>query len=106
MGEVLAAAAVASTIYSIYSGERAAEAQEDALIDQKRAQQRSLAAAEKRHNESQSAFNKANKKQVQPMKNLESALEAGKQGFSSTMLTTRGDSMDKLNKKSNSLLGA
>lgn len=79
-GAVSAVALVASTAYSIYSGERAASAQDKAQ-DQAKAQANKAAMA------ADEAANKANQKRPDTSAILSAAQAAGKAGASGTMLT-------------------
>lgn len=76
----LAVAAVAGTAYSIYSGERAAHAQQ-------KAQSEAKANALKQEKAADEAFNAANRKKPDTMAILDAASQSGKAGASSTMLT-------------------
>ena len=76
----LAVAAVAGTAYSIYSGERAADAQQ-------KAQSEAKANALKQEKAADEAFNAANRKKPDTMAILDAASQSGKAGASSTMLT-------------------
>ena len=75
-----AAAAAASTAYSIYSGEKNAKAQ-------KSAQEQAMANAEKQAKAADEATNRANQKQPDTSAILSAAMQAGKGGQSGTMLT-------------------
>ena len=77
---VLAAAAVAGTAYSIYSGEKQASAQ-------KSAQQQAMANANAQAKAADEATNRANQKQPDTSAILSAAMQAGKGGQSGTMLT-------------------
>lgn len=77
---VLAAAAVAGTAYSIYSGERAADAQ-------KKAQDEAKANALKQEKAADEATNRANQKKPDTMAILDAASQSSKAGAASTMLT-------------------
>lgn len=80
MGVTAAVAAVASTAYSIYNGERQASAQEGA-------QRQAKAAALKQEDAADQANNRANQKKPDTMAILDAAMQAGKGGASGTMLT-------------------
>lgn len=77
---VLAAAAVAGTAYSIYSGERAAD-------EQAAARKQAKANALKQEKAAEEANNRANQKRPDTASILDAAMQAGKGGQSSTMLT-------------------
>ena len=80
MSGAITAVALASTAYSIYSGERAASAQDKAQ-DQAKAQANKAAMA------ADEAANKANQKRPDTSAILSAAQAAGKAGASGTMLT-------------------
>lgn len=97
---VLAAAAVAGTAYSIYSGERAADAQGEA---QKEARNNALKAEQN----AQQATNRANQKKPDVAGILDAASQSGKAGASGTMLTgPQGIDPAALNLGKNTLLGS
>lgn len=77
---VAAAAAVAGTAYSIYSGERAASAQKDAQAQAKQQ-------AEKQAQAANQALNQANQKKPDTSAILSAAQQSWKSGQSGTMLT-------------------
>lgn len=77
---VMAAAAIAGTGYSIYSGERAKSANKDAMAAAKTNQLNTEALADQ-------ATNKANPNKPNTMSALSSIQQAGKSGPSGTMLT-------------------
>ena len=77
---VLAAAAVAGTAYTIYNGQKQADAQE-------KAQNQAQANALKQETAADQATNKANQKRPDTMAILDAATQAGKGGASGTMLT-------------------
>lgn len=77
---VMAAAAVASTVYTIASGERAASKQD-------KAQSEAKANALKQEKAAEEATNKANQKRPDAQGALDSAMQAGKSGASGTLLT-------------------
>lgn len=84
---VLAVAAVASTAYSVYSGERAAEKQSEALSQQRTAQAEAKTQAEKQQQTAEQNVNKANAKQPDAGAILSAATQAAKGGPAGTMLT-------------------
>lgn len=97
---VLAAAAVAGTAYSIYSGERSADAQASA---QKEARNNALKAEQN----AQQATNRANQKKPDTAGILDAASQSGKAGASGTMLTgPQGIDPAALNLGKNTLLGS
>lgn len=95
-------AAVALTVatgYTIYSGERAASAQEDA-------QKKAKAAAAAQERKADEAMNAANRKQPDTMAILSAAQQAAKGGPSGTMLTgPMGVNPNQLSLGKTSLLG-
>lgn len=94
----LAVAAV-GTGYSIYSGEKAADAQADAQKQAKKQAEATATAAEQ-------ATNAANKKKPDTNAILSAAMQASKAGVSGTMLTgSKGVSNSQLTLGKSSLLG-
>jgi type II secretory pathway pseudopilin PulG len=103
---VLAVAAVASTAYSIYSGERAAEKQQEALGQQRTAQAEAKTAAEKQQATAEQNVNRANAKQPDAGAILSQASQAAKGGPAGTMLTgPMGINTADLNLGKSTLLG-
>lgn len=99
MGVTAAVAAVVGTAYTVYSGERAADAQSSA-------QNEARANAEKQATAADQAQNKANQKKPDTSAILSAAGQAGKAGESSTMLTgPMGVNANQLNLGKNTLLG-
>lgn len=99
MGVTAAVAAVVGTAYTVYSGERAADAQSSA-------QNEARANAEKQATAADQAQNKANQKKPDTSAILSAAGQAGKVGESSTMLTgPMGVNANQLNLGKNTLLG-
>lgn len=97
---IAAAAAVAGTAYSIYSGERSAKKQEEA-------QREAKAAALKTEKQADEAMNAANRKTPNTQAILDRAAQMGKSGPASTMLTgNKGISNDQLALGKNTLLGS
>lgn len=84
---VLAAAAVAGTAYTIYSGEKAREQQGEALSQQRQAQAEAKTAAEKQQQTAEQNVNRANAKQPDAGAILSAATQAAKGGPAGTMLT-------------------
>ena len=103
---VLAVAAVASTAYSLYSGERAAEKQQEALGQQRTAQAEAKTAAEKQQATAEQNVNRANAKQPDAGAILSQASQAAKGGPAGTMLTgPMGVNTADLNLGKSTLLG-
>lgn len=99
MGVTAAVAAVVGTAYTVYSGERAADAQSSA-------QNEARANAEKQATAADQAQNKANQKKPDTSAILSAAGQAGKAGESGTMLTgPMGVNANQLNLGKNTLLG-
>lgn len=96
---VMAAAAVAATAYTVYSGERQASAQ-------KKMQAEAKDAALKQEKAADEATNRANQKRPDTMGILDAAAQAGRSGQSSTMLTgPQGVDSGSLQLGRNTLLG-
>lgn len=103
---VLATAAVASTAYTVYSGERAAEKQGEALNQQRQAQAEAKSAAEKQQASSEQNINRANAKSPDTGAILSAATQAAKGGAAGTMLTgPTGVNTADLNLGKSTLLG-
>jgi type II secretory pathway pseudopilin PulG len=99
MGIVAAVAAAVGTGYSIYSGERAASAQENAQGQAKANADKQAAAADQ-------AQNRANQKHPDVSSILSAASQAGRAGESGTMLTgPAGVDASTLKLGKNTLLG-
>ena len=97
---VLAAAAVAGTAYSIYSGEKQASAQ-------KSAQNQAIENANKQAKAADEASNRANQKQPDVSSILSAASQAGRMGESGTMLTgPQGVQQGAMQLGKNTLLGS
>lgn len=97
---IAAFATLAGTAYSIYSGERASEAQSNA-------QNQAKANALKQEKSADEAMNRANMKKPDTAAILDAALQAGKGGASGTMLTgAQGVSPDQLQLGKSTLLGS
>lgn len=80
---VLVGAALTSTAYSAYAGNKAGQ-------DQRSAQRQSMRTAQDQANAAEQASNKANQKRPDIAGALASAMLAGKAGSSGTMLTGPG----------------
>ena len=103
---VMAVAAVASTAYSIYAGERAADKQQEALSQQRTAQAEAKTAAEKQQQTSEQAVNRANAKSPDAGAIMSAATQAAKGGPAGTMLTgPQGVNTADLNLGKTTLLG-
>lgn len=106
MGVTAAVAAVAGTAYSIYSGERAADKQEEALAQQKTAQAEATATAKKQQQTAEQNVNRANAKQPDVSSIMSAASQAAKGGAAGTMLTgPTGIDPNALSLGKNTLLG-
>lgn len=97
---VLAAASVVGTAYGVYSGQRAADAQQDAMDEAKKNQAKQDAAADE-------AMNRANPKAPDTSALLSQIQQSAKGGPSGTMLTgPSGIDPKTLNLGKTSLLGS
>lgn len=102
-----AAAAVGSTAYGVYSGEKQAGVQQQQLQNQKNAQQTAEQNALSQERKSDMAQNAANQKTPDIAGILARAANASKVGVSSTMLTgPSGIDPTSLNLGKSSLLGS
>lgn len=96
---VMAAAAVAGTAYTIYSGEKAASSA-------KSAQAQAQANADRQLRDQQQATARANQKRPDTLSLLDAAQQAGRAGASGTMLTgPQGVEANTLSIGKNTLLG-
>ena len=103
---VLAATAVAATTYSIYAGEQQAKRQDQALGQQREAQNQAVASAEKQQKMAEEKVNRANQKQPDAGAILSAAGQAAKGGAAGTMLTgPMGVNQADLNLGKSTLLG-
>ncbi len=84
---VAAAAAAAGTGYAVYAGERASDAQKQALTEQRQAQQRAAAQAASQQRRSAQAMAAANRRQPDMGAIMAGAAEGAGGGPTSTMLT-------------------
>ena len=106
MGVTAAVAAVTATAYSIYSGERAAEKQDQALNQQKQAQAEAKQTAQQQQKRSEMAQNAANRKQPDVAGIMQAAGQGLQGGASGTMLTgPTGVDPNALSLGKNTLLG-
>ena len=87
MAVTAAVAAVAGTTYAIYSGERAADQQQDALRKQEVAQGKAEDKAKQQERQSEQAQNAANRKSPDAQSILSSAMQSANSAGSGTMLT-------------------
>lgn len=85
--QVLAAAAVASTAYSVYQGERNADAQAEAMRKQEQAQANALEVQKKQAQAAEQNINRANRKQPDVAGIAQQSQAMASQGGGSTMLT-------------------
>lgn len=106
MGVVVAYAAVAATAYTVYSGERAADKQDEALQQQRQAQAEAKTAAEKQQAVSEQNINRTRQK-APDVGAIQAAAEAGAQGGAAgTMLTgSQGVKKEDLSLGKSTLLG-
>lgn len=106
MGIVAAIAAVGSTVVAVSSANNQRKIQEQALADQRQANERAESRALAEQQRSEQEYNRANRQNV----DVESAMDASElsaqQGASGTLLTGgSGVDPDQLNLSSNTLLG-
>jgi len=102
-----ATAAVGSTAYGIYSGQRQEGAQKKSLAQQNQAQQQAEANALSTQRKSELAQNAANQQTPNVAAILSRAAQMGNQGLSSTMLTGPGGvNTTALNLGKSTLLGS
>lgn len=85
-----AVAAVGATAYSIVQGEQGKKAQENAMNQQRQAQDRAAAAAERQANASQEAIRAANRNAPDVSNIMQNAAKMAGGGPASTMLTGPG----------------
>lgn len=81
------AVAAAGTAYSVYSGERAASAQQKALQQQEAAQAESMAMQKSQAQKAEQNINRANRRQPDVAGIAQGATQMAGQGPSGTMLT-------------------
>jgi uncharacterized protein HemX len=104
--QVIAAAAVATTAYTVYAGEQQKERQQEALGQQREAQTQAVASAEKQQKMAEENVNRANQKQPDAGAILSAAGQAAKGGAAGTMLTgPMGVNTADLNLGKSTLLG-
>lgn len=101
---VIAAAAVATTAYSIYSGERAADKQDEALQQQRQAQAEAKDAAVKQQSTSEQNINKARQKSPD-IAGIQQAAEAGSRDASTMLTGPQGVKKEDLSLGKSTLLG-
>lgn len=87
---VAAAAAAAGTGYAVYAGERASDAQKQAMAEQRQAQTRAAAQAASQQRRSAQAMAAANRRQPDMGAIMAGAAEGAGGGPSGTMLTGPG----------------
>lgn len=103
---VIAVAAATTAAYTIYSGEKAAEKQQESLQQQKTAQGEAKVAAEKQQQTAEQNVNRAASKQPDSGAILSAAGQAAKGGPAGTMLTgPMGVNQADLNLGKSTLLG-
>lgn len=101
-----AGAAVASTGYGVYAGQKNQAAQKKALVQQTQAQQTAEANSLSTERQSAIAQNAANQQTPNVSAILARAAQQGNQGLSSTMLTGPGGVTTGLNLGKSTLLGS
>lgn len=103
---MLAAAAVATSAYTIYNGERQASMQKNSLQQSLQMAKSQQEAATKAQKDSEEAVNRSNQKRPDTMAILDAAVQGGKAGQGSTMLTgPQGIANSALQLGKNTLLG-
>lgn len=103
---ISAAAAVASTGYSIYAGQKSASMQEKAMQQQETAQKQQLEVATKQQKSAEENMNRANAKTADAGAILSAAQQASSGGGAGTMLTgPQGVDPNSLALGKNTLLG-
>ena len=103
---VMAVAAATTAAYTVYSGEKAADKQQEALEQQRTAQADAKSAAEKQQATSEQNVNRANSKSPDAGAILSAASQAAKGGPAGTMLTgSQGVNQADLNLGKSTLLG-
>ena len=103
---VIAVAAATTAAYTIYSGEKAAEKQQESLNQQRTAQAEAKGAAEKQQQTAEQNVNRAASKQPDAGAILSAAGQAAKGGPAGTMLTgPMGVNQADLNLGKSTLLG-
>lgn len=104
--QVIAAAAVTATAYTVYAGEQQAKRQDQALGQQREAQAQAVDAATKQQKTAEENINRANQKQPDAGAILSAAGQAAKGGAAGTMLTgPMGVNQADLNLGKSTLLG-
>lgn len=103
MGVTAAVAAVTATAYSVYSGERAADKQDEALKQQRQAQAEAKTAAEKQQSTSEQNINKSRQK-APDVANIQQAAEAGS-GIGTMLTGPQGVKKEDLSLGKSTLLG-
>ena len=101
---VIAAAAVATTAYTIYNGERAADKQDEALKQQKVAQEEAKTAATQQQQTSEQNINKARQKSPD-IAGIQQAAEAGSRDTSTMLTGPMGVKKEDLSLGKSTLLG-
>lgn len=103
---VMAVAAATTAAYTVYSGEKAADKQQEALQQQRTAQAEAKTAAEKQQQTAEQNVNRAASKQPDAGAILSAAGQAAKGGPAGTMLTgPTGVNQADLNLGKSTLLG-
>jgi hypothetical protein len=100
----IAAAAVASTAYSIYNGERMADKQDEALGQQRKAQAEAKEAALQQQSTSEQNINKARQKSPD-VAGIQQAAEAGSRDASTMLTGPMGVKKEDLSLGKSTLLG-
>jgi hypothetical protein len=104
MGVTAAVAAVTATTYAVYSGERAAKAQDEALNQQRTAQAEAKTAATEQQQTSEQNINKARQKSPD-IAGIQQAAEAGSRDTSTMLTGPMGVKKEDLSLGKSTLLG-
>lgn len=106
MGVVAAIAAVGSTVVAVSSANNQRKVQEQALADQRQANERNEQRAEQERQRTEQEYNRANQQDVDVTSALDASELSAQQGASGTLLTgSMGVDPSELNPSQNTLLG-
>ena len=106
MGVVAAIAAVGSTVVAIQSSNQQRKIQQQALEDQRQANERAEARAKAEQQRSEQEYNRANRQNVDVTSAMDASELSAQQGASGTLLTGgSGVDPNQLNLSQNTLLG-
>ena len=106
MGVVAAIAAVGSTVVAIQSANQQRKIQQQALEDQRQANERAEPRAKAEQQRSEQEYNRANRQNVDVASAMDASELSAQQGASGTLLTgSMGVDPNQLNLSQNTLLG-